>query len=80
MNITIHHQWASLFISHMDLESQLFYFSDVTFNNLDFDSELHCTPIELIIHDFLEVPKILDNEIIIYCITLSQHFHHLKLI
>jgi hypothetical protein len=42
----------------MDLESQILYFSDVTSNNPNFDSEeLHLTSIDLIIHNFLEAPK-----------------------
>ncbi len=35
LNVTIHHQWASLFILHMDLKSQILNFSDTSFDNFD---------------------------------------------
>ncbi len=58
LNVTFHHQWPSLFILHMDLESQIVNSSDASSNNFDFDSEtLHCTPINTMIDNFLEAPK-----------------------
>ncbi len=80
LNVIIHHQWANLFTLHMDLESQIFYFSDALSNNFDSNSEeLHCTSIDLMIHNFLEAPKIMDYENTIYSITKNQHFHLLSL-
>jgi hypothetical protein len=80
LNVTIHHQRAIFFTLHMDLESQILNSSDASFDNVYSDSEkLHCTPIDLMIHNFLEAPKIMDYESIIYSITSSQHFHLLSL-
>jgi len=31
LNVTIHHQWISLFTLHMDLESQILNFIDASF-------------------------------------------------
>jgi hypothetical protein len=60
----------------MDSESQVFNFNDASFDNSDFDSEeLQCTPTNLTIHNFLDVPKIMDYENNIYSIAPSQHFH-----
>jgi hypothetical protein len=39
LNVTIHHQWASLFILHMNLESQIFTYINASFNNSDSDNE-----------------------------------------
>jgi len=64
----------------MDLESQILNYSDTSFDNSHFDSEeLHCTPADLMIHNFLEAPKIMDyeNTYIFYC--PNQHFHPLSL-
>ncbi len=80
MNVSIHHQWASLFTLHMDSESQIFNSNDASSNNFHFDNEkLHCTLTYLMIHNFLEVPKIMDYENTIYFVDLSQHFHSLGL-
>jgi hypothetical protein len=80
LNVTIHHQWTSLFVLHMDLESQILTYNNASFNNFDFDNEkIHCTPINSMIHIFLNVPKIMDNENTIYFIVPSQNFHPLGL-
>jgi hypothetical protein len=80
LNVTIHHQWASLFALHMNLESQILTYNNTSFNNFDFDNEeTHCTPIDSMIHNFLNVQKIMDNENTIYFIVPSQNFHTLGL-
>jgi hypothetical protein len=64
----------------MDSESQILNCSDASFDNSDSNSEkLLCTPIDSMIHNFLEVPKIMDYENTIYFIAPSQHFHPLGL-
>ncbi len=76
LNVTIHHQWTSLFILHLDSQSQIFNFSVASFDKFDFNnSKVHCLPIHLMIHNFLEAPKIIDYENIIYSIAPNQHFH-----
>jgi hypothetical protein len=80
LNVTIHHHWTSLFTLHVDLEYQNFNFCDASFDNFDFYNEkFHCTPINLMIHNFLEGPKLIDYENIIYYIAPNQHFHLLGL-
>ncbi len=39
LNVTIHHQWASLFILHIDSESQILNFSDTSFDKFYFNNE-----------------------------------------
>jgi hypothetical protein len=64
----------------MDLESQVLNFSDASFDNFDFDNEeLYCTPTNLTIHNFLDIPKRMDYENNICSIAPSQHFHLLSL-
>jgi hypothetical protein len=80
LNVTIHHQWASLFSLLLDLDSQILKSSDASFENSNSNNEkLHCTPKDLMIHNLLEVPKLIDYENIIYSIAPSQHFHPLGL-
>jgi len=65
LNVTIHHQRASLFTLHMDLKSQIFNYNDASFDNFDSDSEkLHYTPTNSMIHNFSEIPKLMDYEIL----------------
>ncbi len=59
----------------MDKESQIFNCSDASSDTSNFDSELHCTLIDSMIHKLLEVPKIMDYENTIYSYAPSQHFH-----
>jgi hypothetical protein len=60
----------------MDSQSQFFNFNDASYDNFDFNSEeLYCTPIDLMTHNFLEAPKIMDYENTMYFIAPSQHFH-----
>jgi len=44
LNVNIHHQWASLFILHMNLESQNPIYNNASSDNFDFDNEkIHYT-------------------------------------
>ncbi len=61
LNVTIHHQWASLFVLHMNLESQIPTYNNASFDNFDSNNaKMHCTPIDSMINNFLDVPKIMD--------------------
>jgi hypothetical protein len=65
----------------MHLESQFFNSSAASYDNSNSNSEkLQFTPKDLMIHNLLEAPKIIDYENTIYCIAPSQHFHPLGLI
>jgi hypothetical protein len=75
LNVTIHHQWASLFILNMNLESQIPIYNNASFDNFDFDNEkIHYTPTDSMIHNFLDVPKIMNNEYNIYFIAQVKIF------
>jgi hypothetical protein len=39
LNVTIHHQWTSLFILHLNLESQTHSYDMSSFDNFDFDGK-----------------------------------------
>jgi len=61
LNVTIHHQWASLFILHMNSKFQILTYNNASSNNFDFNNEkMHYTPIDSMIHSFLNAPKIMD--------------------
>jgi hypothetical protein len=61
LNVTIHHQWASLFTLHMNSKFQILTFNNASSNNFDFDNEkMHYTPTDLMIHSFLNAPNIMD--------------------
>jgi len=80
LNVTFHHQWASLFALHMNFKFQIPTYSIASFENFDFDNEeIHCTPTKSMIHNFLNVPKIMDYENTIYSIAPNQNFHPLGL-
>jgi hypothetical protein len=50
------------------------------FDNFDSNNEkIHCTPIDSMIHNFFDAPKIMDCENIIYFIVPNQDFHPLSL-
>jgi hypothetical protein len=58
LNVAIHHQWASLFLLHMNSKSQIPTYNNASSNNYNFDNEKkHCTPINLMIHIFLITKK-----------------------
>ncbi len=72
LNVNIHHQWASLFTLHVNLKSQIPAYNNASSDNFDSDNEkIHCTPIDSMIHNFLDAPKIMDYENTIYFITPS---------
>ncbi len=61
LNVTIHHQRASLFVLRMNSKSQIPISNNALSNNFDFDNEkIHCTLINLMIHNFINVPKIMN--------------------
>jgi hypothetical protein len=39
LNVTIHHQWASLFALHMNSKSQIPTYNNASFDNVNFDNE-----------------------------------------
>jgi hypothetical protein len=39
LNVTIHHQWASLCVLCMNSEFQIFIYNNASSDNFDFDSE-----------------------------------------
>jgi hypothetical protein len=76
LNVIIHHQWASLFVLHMNLKFKIPIYNNASSDNFDSNNEkIHCTPTNSMIHNFLNAPKIMDYEIIIYFIAPSQNFH-----
>jgi hypothetical protein len=80
LNVTIHHQWASLFTLHMNSKSQIHTYNNASFDNYDSNNEeIRCTLTYSMIHNFLDVPKMVDFENIIYSIPPSQNFHPLGL-
>ncbi len=80
MNATIHHQWASLFALHMNSKPQIPTYNNASFDNVNFDNEkIDCTSTDSMIHNFLDIPKIMDYENVMYYITPSQNFHPLGL-
>jgi hypothetical protein len=64
----------------MDSRFQIVNYNYASSNNSNFNSEkIHYTPIDLMIHNFLEVLKIMDNYNIMYPIAPRQNFHPLGL-
>ncbi len=77
MNVTIHHQWASLFALHMNLKDQIHIYNNKSFDKFDSNNEkIHCTPIDSMIHNFFGCS---DYENTIYSIIPSQNIHRLNL-
>jgi hypothetical protein len=37
LNVTIHHQWVSLFTLHMDSKSQILNYTSASYDNFNFD-------------------------------------------
>ncbi len=81
LNVTIHHQLESFFALHINSNFQLPTYNNARFDNFDFNNErMHYTPTNLMIHNFLDVPKIMDYEnTTIYFVAPSQNFHPLGL-
>jgi len=70
-NVTIHHQWASLFVLHINSKSQILIYNNASSNNFDFNhKKIHYTPIDSIIHNFFNVPKIMI--ILLFCCPKSK--------
>jgi hypothetical protein len=64
----------------MDSQSQILNFYDASYDKSNSNNEeLYCTPIDSMIHNFLESPKTMDYDNIMYIIAPSQHFHLLGL-
>ncbi len=60
LNSTIHHQWASLFALHMNLELQIITYNNGSFDNVNFDNEeIDYISTYSMIHKFLDIPKIM---------------------
>ncbi len=77
LNVIIHHQWASFFALYMNSKSQIPIYNNASFDNFEFNNEeTNCTLANSMMHTFLNVPKIMDYENILYSIALSQNFHH----
>jgi hypothetical protein len=63
LNVSIHHQWTSLFALHMNSKSQIPNYNNASSCNCDFDNEkIHYTLTYLVIDHFLDAPKIMDYE------------------
>ncbi len=64
----------------MNSKFQIPIYNNASYDNSNFDNEkIHFTPMDLMIHNFLNSPKIMDYENIIYIIAPSQNFHCLGL-
>ncbi len=75
MNVTIHHQWASLFVLHMNLEYQISTYNNASSDNFDSDNEkIHCTSTYSMTHNFLNAPKVMDSENTISFFAPNQNF------
>jgi len=75
LNVTIHHQWASLFALHMNSESQISTYNNASFDNFDSDNEkIHCTSTYSMTHNFLNAPKVMDSKNTISFFAPNQNF------
>jgi hypothetical protein len=64
----------------MNSEYQIPIYNNESSDNSDSNNEkIHRTPIDSMIHNFFNVPKIMDYENIIYFIAPNQNFHPLGL-
>ncbi len=81
LNVTIHHLLESLFVLHINSKFQIPTYNNARFDNFNFDNEkMHYTPTNLMIHNFLNVPKIMDYEYTTtYFVAPIQNFHPLRL-
>ncbi len=53
LNVSIHHQWASLFALHMNSKFQILIYNNGSFENFDSkNEEIHYTPKTSMIHNF----------------------------
>jgi hypothetical protein len=70
LNVNIHHQWANLFTLHINSKSQIPIYNNGSSDNFNSDNEeICCTPTYSMIHNFLDIPKIMDyeNNMFLYC-------------
>jgi hypothetical protein len=76
LNLTIHHQLESLFALHINSNFEIPTYNNARFDNFEFDNEkMPHTPTNLMIHNFLDVPKIMDYEnITIYFVAQVKTF------
>jgi hypothetical protein len=59
LNVSIHHQWVSLFTLHINSESQIPIYNNASSDNFNSNNEkIHCTPTNSMIHNCLNVLKI----------------------
>jgi hypothetical protein len=79
LNVTIHHQWENLFTLHMDLKSQILNYIGASYNISILIVKKILYTNRLMIHNCLDIPKMMDYDNTIYSITLSQNFHLLGL-
>ncbi len=64
----------------MDSKSKILNYIGASLDNFDFDDEkIHCTPTNLMIHNFWDASKKMDYDNIIYFIAPNQNFHPLNL-
>jgi len=74
-NVAIYHQWVSLFILYVNSKFQIPIHNNASFNN----EKIYYTLIDSMIHKFLNVPKIMNYDNIIYSIAPNKKFHLLNL-
>jgi hypothetical protein len=80
LNVTIHHQWTIFFSLNINLNFETQNHDNSSFDNSNFESEENnYTPINSMIHIFLEFSKIMDYENTIYYIAPGKHFQPLSL-
>jgi hypothetical protein len=79
LNVTIHHQWRSLFSLNINSNFKTQNYDNSSSKTLILKVKKNYTPINLMIHNFLEAPKMMDYENTIYFIIPNEHFHPLCL-
>jgi hypothetical protein len=80
MNVTIHYLWTIYFSLNINSNFETQNHDNSSFNNSNSENEeKNYMPIDSMIHNFLEAPKIMDYENTIYYIAPRKHFHPLSL-
>ncbi len=75
LNVTIHHQWASLFALHMNSKFQICTYDNASSDNFDSNNEkIHYTLTYSMTHNFLDAPKVMDSENTISFFAPNQNF------
>ncbi len=65
LNVSIHHQWASLLTLHMNSNFQIPTYNNALYDNSNYDNEeIHCTPTYSMLYNFLDAPKMMIMEIL----------------